>query len=311
MSQFTINKEKFAGDMQQLIADYYKQNISRISDPRFHDIMICNVTGQVIEKYAFECHNFELLREIVEEEHEDLFNQNYYYIRRTCEHYIGNAYTIEYGQEADAARLYTMAKMATIQSDFTNVIHIPWQYTVGKMLYENETGAKIGDPIQYIDESMYKIKIGIHVIDGIVENMESPLYGRIVKINNSIKYTDGIPNIRVPCEEDWIQMQMQMQYCDLDFCDYIETQIGEYETEEEFFKDEERTRGIILVLQDSANKIVYKFMPVDIQISMKEIKAWMETVYDNTYRFAKTIYWYLDNFEMTLVMRNHHWFEAI
>jgi hypothetical protein len=309
MSEFSINNDKFSGDMQQLISDYYNQNIVRISDPRFHDIMISDVTGQVIEKYAFESHNFLLLREIVEEEHEDLFNENYCYIRRTCDHYIGNSYRIEYDQEEERVLSYTMEKMATIkQSDFTKVIDIPWQYTVGKMLYENETSAKISSPIQYIDESTSKRKIGIHTIDGIVENVESPLYGRIIKINNSINYIDCSG---IPCEEDWIQMQMQMQYCNLDFCDYIETQIGEYETEQEFFKDEERTRGIILVLQDSANKIIYKFMPLDIPILVEEIKAWMENVYMEKYIFVKTIYWYLDNFEMTLVIRNHTWFEAI
>ena len=57
MSEFAINQEKFTGDIRHLIMIYYKDQIMRISDPRFHDIMIGDVTGEIIQKYNFEHHN--------------------------------------------------------------------------------------------------------------------------------------------------------------------------------------------------------------------------------------------------------------
>jgi len=306
MSDLTpINKEKFIGDINRSISEYYKRNIVRISNPKFHDIMISDVTGKLIESYGFE--NFELLQEIVEEEHNELFDKEFMYLMRTCEHYIGNAYIIEFDQDEDNAVFYTMYKMAKLkESAYVHVDScVPWVCNVGKMLYENETGAKIGESgrIQHPERPSI-----ICEIDGIVENMESPLYGRIVKINNVQKKY----NVGIPYEEEWIQLQMQMECCDLDFCDYVETQFGEYETEEEFFADKERTRGLILILEDNVGKIVYKCMPpIQISISVEAIKAWIETVYMEKYTFIKTIYWYLEKFEMTLVIRNKDWFDAV
>jgi hypothetical protein len=309
MTEFTnINTEKFTGDMQQLISDYYRQNITRISNPRFHDIMISDVTGQVIEKYRFESHNFELLYEILEEQHDELFNTQYCYFKRTNEHYIGNAYRYEFDQDEEYSVMYVSQKIDKIKeiAVFGNdvadkSVDKSWVYSVGKMIYENETGAKVGETgiIQHIRSPFI-----ICEFDGIVENKESPLYGRIVKINNvQQKY-----NIGVPYEEDWIQAQLQMECCDLDFCDYVEIQIKEYETEEEFFKDKERTKGIILILQNNSG-IIYKYMPLNIGTELEEIQKWMEQVYNNEYTFVKAIYWYLEDYEMTLIIRNQEWYK--
>jgi hypothetical protein len=262
--------------------------------------MIGDVTGEVIEKYGLE--DFELLREIVEEEHDKLFETTYCYHKRIYNHYIGNAYMFEFDQSYDYAVLYASQKMAKVRerANIYDINQKSWIYTVGKMLYENETGAKlgIGGIIQHRDKPFV-----ICEFDGIVENTESPLYARIVKIKN-------VNNFGIPCEEDWNQMQLQMELCDLDFCDYVETQIGEYETEEEFFADEERTRGLVLVLHDGV-EVVYKYMPLEISISVDEIKAWMETVYTEKYTLVKTIYWYLNDYEMKFLVRNQDWFDSV
>ena len=41
----------------------------------------------------------------------------------------------------------------------------------------------------------------------------------------------------IPKKEYWIQMQLQMEVCNLNECDFLETQFKEYETEEEFILD--------------------------------------------------------------------------
>ena len=43
-----------------------------------------------------------------------------------------------------------------------------------------------------------------------------------------------------PKEEYWIQMQIQLETCDLEICDFLETRFKEYELEEEYFEDVSR-----------------------------------------------------------------------
>jgi len=67
--------------------------------------------------------------------------------------------------------------------------------------------------------------------DGINTDPESSRYGRMLEIKNIVnREIDGIPK-----EEYWIQMQMQMETCQLDECDFLETRFKQYATEEEFY----------------------------------------------------------------------------
>ena len=69
-------------------------------------------------------------------------------------------------------------------------------------------------------------------------------YGRMIEIKNIVnRDITGIPK-----EEYWIQMQIQMETCDLNECDFVETRFKEYENEEDFFtnKDLHVRSGVIL-----------------------------------------------------------------
>ena len=64
--------------------------------------------------------------------------------------------------------------------------------------------------------------------DGINIDESSPLYGRMVEIKNVVsRQITGIP-----LESYWIQMQLQMEICDLDECDFIETKFAKISREE-------------------------------------------------------------------------------
>ena len=68
--------------------------------------------------------------------------------------------------------------------------------------------------------------------DGINVDPASPLYGRMLEVKNIVnREISGIP-----LDAYWIQMQGQMETCDLDECDFIETQFKEYD-ESEFYSD--------------------------------------------------------------------------
>ena len=68
----------------------------------------------------------------------------------------------------------------------------------------------------------------------------SPLYGRMLEIKNPFsRVINGIPK-----DEYWIQMQMQLEVCDLDCCDFLETKFTEYESREAFDADGDFTESV-------------------------------------------------------------------
>jgi putative phage-type endonuclease len=81
--------------------------------------------------------------------------------------------------------------------------------------------------------------------DGINVDINSQRYGRMLEIKNIVnREIDGIPQ-----KEYWIQMQLQMEVCDLDECDFLETKFIEYpdyqsyelDTTDDLYEDEDGT----------------------------------------------------------------------
>lgn len=96
------------------------------------------------------------------------------------------------------------------------------------MIYEKIYGTKIAD-FGCIQHPKYSC-IGASP-DGINIDVSSNRFGRMIEVKNIVnrEITD------YPKEEYWIQMQIQMETCDLDECDFIETRFKEFETPEDFY----------------------------------------------------------------------------
>jgi hypothetical protein len=175
-------------------------------------------------------------------------------------------------------------------------------------IYEHLTGAKL-DFFGCIVHSDYPF-IGASP-DGIVVNPESPLFGRLVEIKNIYnRDMDGTPS-----EAYWTQMQIQMQCCDLEVCDFVETRFKEYESADAFWTPSDVChKGVILqfVPRDSLSNIpLYKYSPIN--PTPAELYEWVErtkTEVAEVHVLFKTHYWYLDEICMTTVMRNDAWFRA-
>jgi putative phage-type endonuclease len=181
------------------------------------------------------------------------------------------------------------------------------------MIYEHLTGAKL-DFFGCIVHSEYGF-LGASP-DGIVVNPESALFGRLVEIKNIYnREMDGTPS-----EAYWTQMQIQMQCCDLEACDFVETRFKEYESAEEFWAppEEEDTKkshkGVILqfISRDSLSNIpLYKYSPINPTPS--QLYEWIEATkveVAEVHVLFKTHYWYLDEICMTTILRNDAWFRA-
>lgn len=177
------------------------------------------------------------------------------------------------------------------------------------LVYEKRYNTKIAD-FGCIPHTKYKC-IGASP-DGINDDPNSPLYGRMIEIKNIFnRDIDGIPT-----EAYWTQMQIQMEICDLDSCDFVETRFKQYGSSDEFWQDTERVdRGVILYFVRRDAECVpplYKYMPLDVQLEEGAVNEWIESVKNEVkpeWILYETNYWYLDEFSCVLVKRNKKWFE--
>ena len=114
--------------------------------------------------------------------------------------------------------------------------------------------------------------------DGINTDEKSQLYGRMLEIKNIVnREINGIPK-----PEYWIQMQLQMEVCNLNECDFLETQFKEYESylkfkEDGTFKvsDSGYRKGCFVLFMDNG-KPHYEYPKIN--ISEKEFTSWHDDI---------------------------------
>jgi hypothetical protein len=99
---------------------------------------------------------------------------------------------------------------------------------VSVMIYEKMFNTKVSE-FGCVQHSVHNF-IGASP-DGINTDINSPLYGRMIEIKNIFnREITGVPK-----EEYWIQTQVQMETCELDECDFIETRFKEFLCEDDFY----------------------------------------------------------------------------
>ena len=176
--------------------------------------------------------------------------------------------------------------------------------------YESKYNTKVSD-FGCIPHKKYKFLAASP--DGINTDETSQLYGRMVEVKNIVnREINGIPKY-----EYWIQMQMQMEVCELNECDFLETKFTEYEDYEEFNNDgcfnlshDGKQKGIILYFFKD-NKPCYEYAPLNINI--EDFNKWEEDIMNkyDTISWRKTIYWKLEIVSCVLVLRNKLWFSLV
>jgi len=143
--------------------------------------------------------------------------------------------------------------------------------------------------------------------DGITEN------GRMVEIKN-------IVNREItgePLEAYWIQMQIQMEVCGIDVCDFVETRFKEFDSEQAFYA-ESAQKGVILQFMPRMD-VMTGAMSGEAEYVYSELNPCCVEVADWTERMQAertqsvlyyTYYWWLDEYSECVVKRNQLWFEA-
>jgi putative phage-type endonuclease len=153
--------------------------------------------------------------------------------------------------------------------------------------------------------------------DGINISKDNGRYGRMIEVKNIVnREINGIPK-----EEYWIQMQLQMETCDLEECDFIETRFKEYNNKDEFIEDNTHDyKGVILSyynkhvfdLTNIYNVPMYIYSPISLFLKNNDLDCWIaeqNAKYSGEFILYKEYYWYLDEYSCVLVKRNKAWFQ--
>ena len=176
------------------------------------------------------------------------------------------------------------------------------------LIYEHKFKTTVED-FGCIQHKTYKF-IGASP-DGIIVNKNCDRYGRMLEIKNVVsRDINGIPK-----KEYWVQMQLQMEVCDLDECDFLETKFTEY-TDYNTYKNDttDKMKGIIIYFHTKDGKPFYVYKPLTI-VEESDITKWEDdtlSLYQSDeykYTYMKFIYWKLDVFSCVLVLRNKDWFK--
>lgn len=176
------------------------------------------------------------------------------------------------------------------------------------LIYEHKYNTKVED-FGCIQHPTYKF-IGASP-DGIIVNKNCDRYGRMLEIKNVVsRDINGIPK-----KEYWIQMQLQMEVCDLDECDFLETKFTEYSDYTAYKNDTtDKMKGIIIYFHTKEGKPFYVYKPLTF-VEESDITKWEDdtlSLYQSdkyNYTYMKFIYWKLDVFSCVLVLRNKDWFK--
>jgi putative phage-type endonuclease len=156
--------------------------------------------------------------------------------------------------------------------------------------------------------------------DGINVNPKSKIYGRMLEIKNvKSRVITGVPK-----NEYWVQMQIQMEVCGLDECDFLETKFIEYESVREFIDDsddndmfkskhEGKQKGMVIYFTKPNGVPFYVFNPLSHttinelrEWALEEVKKYTSPLYNYTYIMKN--YWKLEVYSCVLVKRNKKWF---
>ena len=111
-------------------------------------------------------------------------------------------------------------------------------------------------------------------------------------------------------------MQLQMETCNLNECDFLETRFKEYETESEFHQDGSfrvtaagQPKGVIMYFMVEGRPH-YEYAPL--ALDPDAFGEWERHMMQQhvSHTWVKNIYWRLDQLSCVLVLRNKVWFTA-
>ena len=169
---------------------------------------------------------------------------------------------------------------------------------------------------------------------GLIPHPEFPAFGAspdgICDVNSPIEYIGRMLEIKCPPKRKFtksvpphymMQMQGQLEVCDLEFCDFLQVKLEEYENFEDYKNDKNETNDngvksddlpkgyIITFMKKNDPKFHYLYCPLF--TSDEDIVKWKDEkinyLSENNFTFKEEKYWKIIRYECTLVNRNREW----
>lgn len=166
--------------------------------------------------------------------------------------------------------------------------------------------------------------------DGICDIDSPPDYiGRMLEIKcpPKRKFSNEVPR------HYWMQMQGQLESCDLEECDFLQVKFIEYFTEKEYIEDTYLENDIVkegycsnnlpkgLLIAFIRNNLegnpTIQYEYCEFYSSYEDLKKWSETILnkykDNGYQYdtIKFHWWKIERYECTLVGRDREWWLSV
>lgn len=110
----------------------------------------------------------------------------------------------------------------------------------------------------------------------------------------------------------WVQTQIQMECVDLDFCDFLECEIEELETEEQFINTEligPQAKGIVLKYDSETERYIYP--PVHITEPQDYIDWKNTTIAECTTDTLTPTYFVVTKYNIQRIPRSKTWFQNV
>ena len=323
--------------LKEYVLTIIKENPQFVVQPNYEDLIFKQITKNNLFKES----NLQLLIQILKELDKERCCQSYLYseinesvksqiqhlqnipqpVQRTAEWYsfrnehitASNAWKA-FGTHASQNQLiYEKCKSYTIKSvelsSATNEIptvnlsetSLTWGHKyepLTRMLYEYNNNTIIQDFGCIEHPTLHFIAASP---DGIVVGENN--YGRMIEIKNVVsREINGIPKL-----EYYIQTQMQMEVCNLNECDFVETKFKEFDSYQEFMNDSnDKKKGIIMVYVQNG-EYVYYYMPFNI-VSEEDINQWLDNNMTHPGEWIKNVYWILEVYSCVLIKRQKEWF---
>jgi putative phage-type endonuclease len=173
---------------------------------------------------------------------------------------------------------------------------------VSVMYYERTYNTKVGD-FGCIPHKLYNSIAASP--DGINIKIDSDRYGRMLEVKNIVnRVIDGVPKM-----EYWVQMQVQMEVCNLNECDFLETRFIEYDNEEAYYAetDNSKPRGMMMCFNNGGRPL---YVYSEWGVSKDDLEVWEQKQMEqySNYMWINNIYWKLEEVSCVLVLRNKLWF---
>jgi putative phage-type endonuclease len=235
-----------------------------------------------------------------------------------------------------------------------NVYHGKKYEKIAILIYEHINNVKIGEfgliphigtpKIDFLGASPDGI-CTCSTLDGTFSN----LVGRMLEIKCTTSrkiLTEGLEDGEICPHYYWVQVQLQLECCNLQECDFWQCKIMEYEYDK-WINIIKENKSVNTIEQNIEIKIddTFKFgtiielLPINKEIphnhkiewygkyiyplklcSINETVQWSNNMkinwknlypeYKNEYKFSKIIYWYLEKSHCYLIKRDNNWFKS-